>query len=63
MLSPKEFITNIFYSLFHLNTSMQSTGSGSAGFTGGQYSEPGTSADNKMALADFGSFRSVVKVE
>ncbi|KAM4720169.1 melanoma antigen recognized by T-cells 1 isoform 1-T2 [Anableps anableps] len=39
---------------------IRSTGSGSAGFTAGQYSEAGTSADNKMALTDFGSFRSVV---
>ncbi|GLD55346.1 melanoma antigen recognized by T-cells 1 [Lates japonicus] len=34
--------------------------SGSPGFTGGQYSEAGPSADNKMALTDFGSFRPVV---
>ncbi|KAK5616802.1 melanoma antigen recognized by T-cells 1 [Girardinichthys multiradiatus] len=39
---------------------IRNTGSGSAGFTAGQYSEAGTSADNKMALTDFGSFRSVV---
>lgn len=40
---------------------LQSTGSGSTGFTAGQYSEAETSADNKMALTDFGSFRSVVR--
>ncbi|XP_017263111.1 melanoma antigen recognized by T-cells 1 [Kryptolebias marmoratus] len=34
--------------------------SGSPGFTGGQYSEDGPSAENKMPLTDFGSFRSVV---
>ncbi|XP_040014229.1 melanoma antigen recognized by T-cells 1 [Xiphias gladius] len=34
--------------------------SGSPGYTGGQYSEAGPSADNKMALTDFGSFRPVV---
>ncbi|KAG7224048.1 hypothetical protein INR49_015305 [Caranx melampygus] len=31
--------------------------SGAPGFTTGQYSEAGPSADNKMALTDFGSFR------
>uniref|UniRef100_A0A1A8F6P1 Melan-A n=1 Tax=Nothobranchius korthausae TaxID=1143690 RepID=A0A1A8F6P1_9TELE len=34
--------------------------SGSPSFTGGQYSEAGPSADNKMPLTDFGSFRSAV---
>ncbi|XP_044029889.1 melanoma antigen recognized by T-cells 1 [Siniperca chuatsi] len=34
--------------------------SGSPGNTQGQYSEAGSSADNKMALTDFGSFRPVV---
>ncbi|KAM6976393.1 melanoma antigen recognized by T-cells 1 [Tautogolabrus adspersus] len=31
--------------------------SGSPGFTGGQFSEAGPSAENKMALANFGSFQ------
>ncbi|CAJ1070211.1 melanoma antigen recognized by T-cells 1 [Xyrichtys novacula] len=31
--------------------------SGSPGFTGGQFSEAGPSADNKMALTNFGSFQ------
>ncbi|XP_035762808.1 melanoma antigen recognized by T-cells 1 isoform X1 [Neolamprologus brichardi] len=34
--------------------------SGSSGYTGSQYSEAGSPAENKMALTDFGSFRSVV---
>ncbi|XP_071770951.1 melanoma antigen recognized by T-cells 1 [Centroberyx gerrardi] len=33
---------------------------GSPGYTGGQYSEAGPSADNKMALTDFGSLRPAV---
>ncbi|XP_023275327.1 melanoma antigen recognized by T-cells 1 [Seriola lalandi dorsalis] len=32
----------------------------SPGYTTGQFSEAGPSADNKMALTDFGSFRPVV---
>ncbi|XP_041825136.1 melanoma antigen recognized by T-cells 1 isoform X2 [Melanotaenia boesemani] len=39
---------------------IRSPRSSSPGYTGGQYSEAGPSADNKMALTDFGSFRSVV---
>ncbi|XP_061590077.1 melanoma antigen recognized by T-cells 1 [Cololabis saira] len=39
---------------------IRSPRSGSPGYTGGQYSEAGPSADNKMALADFGSFRPLV---
>ncbi|XP_042250186.1 melanoma antigen recognized by T-cells 1 isoform X1 [Thunnus albacares] len=39
---------------------IRSPRSGSPGYTGGQYSEAGPSADNKMALTDFGSFRPVV---
>ncbi|XP_061731667.1 melanoma antigen recognized by T-cells 1 [Nerophis ophidion] len=39
---------------------IRSARSGSPGFTGGQYSEEGTSAENKMALTDFGSLRSVM---
>ncbi|XP_038137941.1 melanoma antigen recognized by T-cells 1 [Cyprinodon tularosa] len=39
---------------------IRNTGSGSAAFTAGHYSEAGTSADNKMAFVDFGSLRSVV---
>lgn len=42
---------------------LQNTGSGSAAFTAGHYSEAGTSADNKMAFVDFGSLRSVVRDE
>lgn len=38
---------------------LRSTRSGSPDFTR-QYSEPGTSGENKMALTDFGSFRNVV---
>lgn len=40
---------------------LQSPRSGSSGHTGSQYSEAGSPADNKMALTDFGSFRSVVR--
>lgn len=40
---------------------VQSTRSGSPGFTGGQYSEAGAAAENKMALTDFGSFQPVVR--
>lgn len=40
---------------------LQSPRSGSSGYTGSQYSEAGSPADNKMALTDFGSFRSVVR--
>lgn len=40
---------------------LQSPRSGSPGFTGGQYSEAGPSAENKMALTDFGSFRPAVR--
>lgn len=40
---------------------LQSTRSGSPGFTGGQYSEAGPAAENKMALTDFGSFRPAVR--
>ncbi|XP_031133982.1 melanoma antigen recognized by T-cells 1 isoform X2 [Sander lucioperca] len=36
---------------------IRSPRSGSPGHTGGQYSEAGSSADNKMAITDFGSFR------
>ncbi|XP_026153221.1 melanoma antigen recognized by T-cells 1 [Mastacembelus armatus] len=39
---------------------LRSPRSGSPGYTEGQYSEAGPSADNKMALTDFGSFRSAV---
>ncbi|XP_034752584.1 melanoma antigen recognized by T-cells 1 isoform X2 [Etheostoma cragini] len=39
---------------------IRSPRSGSPGHTGGQYSEAGSSADNKMALTDFGSFRPLV---
>lgn len=42
---------------------MQSPGSGSLTYTGVQYSETRPSADNKMALTDFGSLRSVVSVK
>ncbi|CAJ1070212.1 melanoma antigen recognized by T-cells 1 [Xyrichtys novacula] len=35
--------------------------SGSPGFTGGQFSEAGPSADNKMALTNFGSFQPPVR--
>ncbi|XP_037548561.1 melanoma antigen recognized by T-cells 1 [Nematolebias whitei] len=38
----------------------QSSRSGSPGYTGGQYSEDGASAGNKMPLTDFGSIRSVI---
>ncbi|KAK2819172.1 hypothetical protein Q5P01_024733 [Channa striata] len=34
--------------------------SGPTGYSGGQYSEAGPSADNKMAHTDFGSFQPVV---
>ncbi|XP_035463325.2 melanoma antigen recognized by T-cells 1 isoform X2 [Scophthalmus maximus] len=33
---------------------------GSPAYSGGQFSEAGPSADNKMALTDFGSFQPVV---
>ncbi|KAM8744463.1 melanoma antigen recognized by T-cells 1 [Acanthopagrus latus] len=39
---------------------IRSPRSGSPGFTGGQYSEAGPSAENKMALTDFGSFRPAI---
>lgn len=39
----------------------QTPRTGSPGYTGGQYSEAGPSAENKMALTDFGSFRPVVR--
>ncbi|XP_022071096.2 melanoma antigen recognized by T-cells 1 [Acanthochromis polyacanthus] len=39
---------------------IRSLRSGSPSYTGGQYSEAGPSAENKMALTDFGSFRSVI---
>ncbi|KAM9794417.1 melanoma antigen recognized by T-cells 1 [Syngnathus typhle] len=38
---------------------IRSSRSGSPTYTGGQYSEAGPSAENKMALIDFGSLRSV----
>lgn len=40
---------------------LQSNRSGSPGYTGGQYSEAGPAAENKMALTDFGSFRPAVR--
>ncbi|KAM4527462.1 melanoma antigen recognized by T-cells 1 [Odontesthes bonariensis] len=39
---------------------IRSPRSGPPGYTGGQYSEAGPSADNKMALTDFGSLRPVI---
>ncbi|XP_060936731.1 melanoma antigen recognized by T-cells 1 [Limanda limanda] len=39
---------------------IRSPRSGSPGVTRGQYSEAGPSADNKMALTDFGSLRTAV---
>ncbi|XP_034047620.1 melanoma antigen recognized by T-cells 1 [Thalassophryne amazonica] len=39
---------------------IRSLRSGSAGFAGGHYTEEGPSDNNKMALTDFGSFRSLV---
>ncbi|XP_019723587.1 melanoma antigen recognized by T-cells 1 [Hippocampus comes] len=39
---------------------IRSPGSGSLTYTGVQYSETRPSADNKMALTDFGSLRSVM---
>ncbi|XP_076019822.1 melanoma antigen recognized by T-cells 1 [Genypterus blacodes] len=39
---------------------IRSPRSGSPAFTGGQYTEAGPSADNKMALTDFGSLRPAV---
>ncbi|KAM8827759.1 melanoma antigen recognized by T-cells 1 [Spinachia spinachia] len=39
---------------------IRSPRSGSPSQTGGEYSEAGPSADNKMAATDFGSFRPMV---
>ncbi|XP_013871458.1 melanoma antigen recognized by T-cells 1 [Austrofundulus limnaeus] len=39
---------------------IRSPRSGSPGFTGGQHSEAGAPAENKMPLTDFGSFRSAI---
>ncbi|XP_056147203.1 melanoma antigen recognized by T-cells 1 [Lampris incognitus] len=39
---------------------IRSPRTGSPGYTRGQYSEAGPSADNKMALSDFGNLRSVI---
>lgn len=39
---------------------IRSPRSGSSGYTGSQYSEAGSPAENKMSLTDFGSIRSVV---
>lgn len=43
------------------SVSFQSPRAGSPSHTEGQYSEAGPSAENKMALTDFGSFRPVVR--
>lgn len=46
---------------FHVFFLLKTPRSGSPGYSGGHYSEGGPSADNKMALTDFGSFRPVVR--
>lgn len=51
----------VFPQLLSCFSPLQGPTSGSPGFTGGQFSEAGPSADNKMALTDFGSFRPAVR--
>lgn len=57
------FILVLAQPLTHISFNWQSPRSGSPGYTGAQYSEPGPSADNKMPLTDFGSFRPVVQYQ
>lgn len=50
-----------FFTTNPKSVSFQSPRPGSPSHTEGQYSEAGPSAENKMALTDFGSFRPVVR--